>query len=230
MKSNPMDRKKESSYPSSREEENIAYSSVSREKESSFNNEEGGYSASDYDDLLTRLESSYRDESGKIDFGIFDLGALPETMRDAVPVTNLSYLTKGALKDDLRWNHTHALNLSQSSDKEEAARGNYELAKWHGDSLAADRTICRAFHTQNLRELFTSKKLKGIVAPLIGQSVVFVPIVGREGNQNNELPIAFAQILATAAKGELYLDIVKKPTSANTGVSLKERAGNVAEF
>ena len=158
--------------------------------------------------------------------------------------TNVPTLTGGGHKDQehqklmKRWKENgdqtaldeaeaYARQLSRSEDAAERDKGNYILAKFHGDVTAAQYTVKRVlFGKQEVtkEDVKSCDVVKNLIQQLDGsKSVFFVPVLNKEGNRSNVLASEYANTLAEIFGGEVKTQIVKTSTAHGTNMGKAER-------
>lgn len=99
----------------------------------------------------------------------------------------------------------------------------YKAAKYKGDALAAQKVIKKLIKKSVVDEL------KGGLDP--SRKTYIVPVLHREGDNLNQLPLAYAEALENEIEGaEVWVDLGKVSGGANTGATAKGRIKNVQRF
>lgn len=191
------------------------------------------YKAGDREDRLRVVNAAADATDARFSVNVrsIDYTKLPASMASVTAPTTIHYLTYGGHKDERRHDRAYAEGLLKSLDGKDVAKGEYILAKFHGDMDSAGRVINRVWlkdgqmseaHIAKIRDLKTN------LDP--ARPVVFLPILNEEGSDLNKLPHAHAAFLAKALGGEVNTDIRKTSKGANTNATGVERATREITF
>ncbi len=186
-------------------------------------------------ELVARAEADTMEDSAAGRFSLklrtVDTTGLPDRLAEVVAPTAVSSLAQAKFIN-LKREHARLLASGDFSAAEAYALGldapgqkplrDYLLAKKHGYANEARRTVSRWARKETVAEI------RGRLDA--DKPVVFVPVLNREGNRMNALPLAFARWLAKQFGGEVWTDLVKVSEEHNTGASQTARAGREYVF